>query len=201
MEGVKPGFRIVTVGASAGGLHAIRTLVGALPDDFDIPVVVVQHRSADSTLLCDLIQEVTPLKVTEAVDKEEVEAGTVYIAPPGYHLLLDDGSFSLSLDEPVRFSRPSIDVTFESVADAFGPDAIGVVMTGANADGSRGLRRIVDRGGRAIVQDPATAEIAVMPLAARRAVPEACVLSLEEIPRYLAAIRGRRTPPCPATET
>jgi two-component system, chemotaxis family, protein-glutamate methylesterase/glutaminase len=189
------GYRIVAVGASAGGLHALRTLVAALPGDFEIPVVVVQHRARESELLCELLQECTELRVYEVVDKQDVGPG-VFVAPPDYHLFLDRGAFSLSTDELVRFSRPSIDVMFESAADEYGMDAIGVVLTGANADGSRGLRRIADMGGHAVVQDPATAEIRVMPRSALAAVPEACVLPLEEIGSHLVHIRGRRLPPC-----
>ncbi|HEX8670969.1 MAG TPA: chemotaxis protein CheB [Longimicrobium sp.] len=190
------GYRIVAVGASAGGLYALRMLVAALPADFPMPVAVVQHRSKDSELLCELLQECTAMEVYEVNDKEEARAGCVYIAPPDYHMLVDDGYFTLSTEAPVRFSRPSIDVTFESAADTYGMDAIGVVLTGANADGSRGLRRILDAGGLGVVQDPATAEVRVMPFAAAKACPEACVLPMEQIAPYLAAIRRRRVPPC-----
>ena len=196
MTGEDAGYRIVTVGASAGGLFALRKLVSLLPADFPMPVAVVQHRSKDSELLCELLQECTAMEVFEVNDKEEARPGCVYIATPDYHLLVDDGFFSLSTEAPVRFSRPSIDVTFESAADTYGMDAIGVVLTGANADGSRGLRRIVDAGGLGVVQDPATAEVRVMPQAALKAVPEACVLPMDEIPGYLAGIRRRRVPPC-----
>jgi two-component system chemotaxis response regulator CheB len=196
MAGPTQGFRLVAVGVSAGGLLALRTLVSGLPADFDIPVAVVQHRSRDSELLCDLLQECSRLEVAEASDKEAIVPGRVYVAAPDYHLLVEPGYFSLSTDEPVRFSRPSIDVMFSSAADAYALDVIGVVLTGANSDGARGLRKIVDRGGHAIVQDPATAEVRVMPQAALKAVPEACVLPMDEIAPYLAAIRGRRMPPC-----
>lgn len=189
-----PAYRVVAVGASAGGLHALRTLVAALPADFHVPVVVVQHRARESELLCELLQECTPLTVYEVVDKLEVGPG-VYVGPPDYHLFLDRGSFSLSTDELVRFSRPSIDVMFESAADEYAAGAVGVVLTGANADGARGLRRIVDMGGHAVVQDPATSEIRVMPASALKAVPEACVLPLEEIGPHLVALCGRRVPP------
>jgi two-component system, chemotaxis family, protein-glutamate methylesterase/glutaminase len=191
-----PGYRMVAVGASAGGLGALRMLIAGLPADFDLPIAVVQHRSRDSYLLCELLQECSPLPVHEVNDKEEIEPGVIYIAPPDYHMLVDEGSWSLTVDEPVRYSRPSIDVTFNSVAETYGPDAIGVVLTGANADGSAGLRRIHDGGGAAVVQDPATAEVRVMPQAALKAVPDACVLPMEQIGPYLAAIRGRRLPRC-----
>jgi two-component system chemotaxis response regulator CheB len=194
------GYRMVAVGASAGGLAALRTLLHGLPTDFELPVVVVQHRSRDSHLLCELLQECTALDVNEVNDKEEIRDGCIYVAPPDYHLLIDGGSFALSVDEPVRFSRPSIDVTFFSVASAYGPDAIGVVLTGANADGSLGLKRIRDAGGAAIVQDPAGAEVRVMPAAALKAVPDACVLTVDRIGPYLSAIRGRRLPRCGSGE-
>ena len=193
---VPAGFRVVVVGASAGGLHALRTVLGALPATFAIPVVVVQHRSRDSELLCELLQEATALRVIEVTDKEDTLPGCVYVAPPDYHLLLEDGYFSLTVDAPVRYSRPSIDVTFDSAADAYGMDAIGVVLTGANPDGAEGLARIVGAGGHAVVQDPETAEVSVMPRAAARAVPGACVLPLDRIGGYLAGIRGRAMPPC-----
>ena len=190
-----PGYRVVVVGASAGGLHALRTLVAGLPPDFEIPVIIVQHRAKESELLCELLQECAHVQVQEVVDKMDLGPG-VFVGPPDYHLLVDDGYFSLTTDEPVRYSRPSIDVMFESAVDTFGMDVVGVVLTGANADGARGLRRIVDAGGHAVVQDPETAEVRVMPRSAARAVPEACVLPLEGIAGHLARIQGRRVPPC-----
>ena len=196
MTAPAPGYRLVVIGVSAGGLFALRTIVAGLPADFDIPIAVVQHRSRDSELLCELLQECAPLAVGEANDKEPILPGHVYVAPPDYHLLVEPGYFVLSTDEPVRFSRPSVDVMFLSAADAYSPDVVGVVLTGANGDGSRGLRSIVDRGGYAVVQDPATAEVAVMPQQALKAVPTARVLPLEEIAPHLASIRGRRMPPC-----
>jgi two-component system chemotaxis response regulator CheB len=190
-----PGYRVVVVGASAGGLHALRTLVAGLPADFELPVVVVQHRAKESELLCELLQECSDIPVYEVVDKMDMGRG-VYVGPPDYHLLVDEGYFSLTTDEPVRYSRPSIDVMFESAVDTYGMDVIGVVLTGANADGARGLRRVADAGGHTVVQDPETAEVRVMPRSAIKAVPEACVLPMEEIGPHLAGIHGRRVPPC-----
>lgn len=182
-------YQIVVVGTSWGGLHALRTLISGLPGDFVVPLVIVQHRHRESNqLLATLLQEHTPMRVCEVEDKAPIEPGRVYIAPPDYHLLVERGTFSLTTDEPVRFSRPSIDVTFESAADSYAEHVIGVVLTGANADGAIGLRRIADRGGVAVVQDPATAESAAMPAAALKAVPKARVLPLPEIARFLAAI-------------
>lgn len=188
---------LVVVGASAGGLHALQLLVGGLRADWPMALAIVQHRSRDSNALCELLQDVSALPVLEVNDKEEIAVGNVFLAPPDYHLLVEDERFfSLSVDAPERWSRPSIDVLFESAADAFGDRVVGVVLTGANSDGARGLRRIVDQGGQAVVQDPATAEVHVMPDAARRAVPEACVLPLEAIPAHLGGLRGRNRVPC-----
>ena len=171
-------------------------LLEGLPEGFALPVVIVQHRGKDAeSLLAVLLQDHTRLRVEEVEDKQPIERGHVYIAPPDYHLLLEGSHFSLSVDAPVRFSRPSIDVMFDSAASACGRRAIGVVLTGANEDGARGLRRIVDAGGRAIVQDPATAEVRTMPQAALRSVPEAEVLPVERIGPRLAEIAAMASTP------
>lgn len=186
---------IVVIGTSWGGLSAVSTVVERLPSTFALPVVVVQHRSPDAPgLLAELLQLRTGLRVCEVEDKQPILPGYVFVAPPNYHLLVDRGVFSLSTDAPVRYSRPSIDVTFTSVADEYGPRAIGIILTGANEDGSLGLKRIADRGGYAIVQDPATAESAIMPEAARRAVPKARVLPLDRMAGHLVTIAPRRPP-------
>ena len=180
---------IIVLGTSWGGLNAVRVILGGLPSGIALPVVVVQHRHRDSDgLLAELLQDVTPMPVAEVEDKDLVEPGRVFIAPPNYHLLIDDGHFALSTEEAVRFSRPSIDVTFTSAADEYGAGTIGVVLTGANDDGARGLRRIVDRGGQAIIEEPSTAEIPTMPAAALRAVPTAKVLPVGEIAPHLCRL-------------
>jgi two-component system chemotaxis response regulator CheB len=181
-------YSVVGIGTSWGGLAALTTLLGGLPGDFSLPVVVVQHRGKDSDrLLSELLQDATEMRVCEVEDKEPLEPGTVHIAPANYHVLVDAGYLSLTVEDPVRFSRPSIDVMFSSAADTYGSGAIGVVLTGANEDGSRGLSHIVKRGGRALVQDPRTAEIPIMPVAALKAVPSAEVLPLDKLaPRLIA---------------
>lgn len=138
--------------------------------------------------MTSLLQDSTPLCVCEIDDKTPIAGGNVYIAPADYHLLIEEGYFSLSTDEPVRYSRPSIDVTFFSVADTYAERSVGIVLTGANADGALGLRRIFDRGGLALVQRPDTAESPTMPAAALRSVPEARSLSIAEIAATLAAL-------------
>jgi two-component system chemotaxis response regulator CheB len=192
-------YSIVAVGTSWGGLSAMTKLLGSLPEDFPIPIVVVQHRSKDSDrLLVQLLQDATGLKVCEIEDKDVLSAGTVHIAPADYHVLVESGYLSLTLEEPVRFSRPSIDVMFTSAADAYGPATIGVILTGANDDGAKGLADIVKRGGTALVQDPKTAEIKIMPESALKATPTAEVLSLDNLaPRLIELSRevveaGRR---------
>jgi two-component system chemotaxis response regulator CheB len=180
-------YSVVAIGTSWGGLAALTKLLGGLPSEFGIPVVLVQHRSNDSErLLVQLLQDATDLKVCEIEDKDPLTAGTVHVAPANYHVLIEDGYVSLTIEEPVRFSRPSIDVMFTSAADTYQAAAIGVVLTGANEDGARGLAHIVKRGGRALVQDPKTAEIPIMPEAAIRAVPSSEVLPLDAlVPRLI----------------
>ena len=175
-------YSVVGIGTSWGGLAALTKLLGDLPADFSIPVVVVQHRSPDSDrLLGQLLQDRTALRVCEIEDKDELTPGTVHLAPANYHVLIEEGYVSLTIEEPVRFSRPSIDVMLTSAADTYGSAAIGVVLTGANEDGARGLAHIVKHGGLALVQNPKTAEIPVMPASAARAVPTAEVLSLDRL--------------------
>jgi len=189
------GVAIIVVGASWGGLTALSKLIGSFPSDFRVPVAVVQHRSRHAdNLLASLLQDVTPLRVVDVEDKEPLIPQSVYIAPANYHMLVEKGHLSLTTDPMVRFSRPSIDVTFLSAADTYLDSTIGVILTGANDDGSRGLRHIVDRGGRAIVQEPATAESPVMPLAAIRGVPEATVIPLDQIAPRLVEMVGPEKP-------
>jgi len=183
------GYDLVVVGTSWGGLAALKTLVGALPASFRMAVTLVQHRHKDSDhVLRALLQERSHLIVCEVEDKMPLEEGHIYVAPPDYHTLIEPGHFALSTEAPVRFSRPSIDVTFNSAADAYGHRVIGIVMTGANTDGALGLRRISDLGGLAIIQDPKTAESPTMPEAAQKAVPRARVMPLPRIGEYLATL-------------
>ena len=183
------GYDLVVVGTSWGGLAALRALVSGLPDSFKMAVALVQHRHKDSDhLLRSLLQEESALEVCEIEDKMPLEHGRIYVAPPDYHTLVEPGHFSLSTEAPVRYSRPSIDVTFLSAADSYGHRTVGIVLTGANADGSEGLRRISDRGGMAIVQDPATAESPLMPTSAVRAVPRARVMALADMTKFVASL-------------
>jgi two-component system chemotaxis response regulator CheB len=183
------GYDVVVVGTSWGGLAALKTLVGALPASFQMAVTLVQHRHNESDhVLRALLQERSPLVVCEVEDKMPLEEGHIYVAPPDYHTLIEPGHFALSTEAPVRFSRPSIDVTFSSAADAYGHRVVGVILTGANADGASGLSRISELGGLALIQDPKTAESPTMPSAAQKAVPRARVMSLPRIAEFLATL-------------
>jgi two-component system, chemotaxis family, protein-glutamate methylesterase/glutaminase len=177
----------IAIGASAGAVDALSRILPALPADFPLPVLVVVHVPPDRrNMLAPLFQAKCSMIVREAEDKEPVAAGTITFAPPDYHLLVEAGhTLALSNDEPVLHSRPSIDVLFESLADAYGPGAIGVILTGANADGAQGLKAIVQAGGLALVEDPRGAQADAMPLAAIAACPQAQVLPLVGIAQRL----------------
>jgi two-component system chemotaxis response regulator CheB len=158
-----------------------------LPDDLDPAIVVAQHRHPHSVegTLAVLLALQTARPVNEIEDKLAIEPRNVYIAPPDYHVLVEPGSFALSLEDRVQYARPSIDVLFESAADAYRERAIGVILTGANEDGAAGLRRIKDRGGVAVVQDPAQALRRAMPEAAMAATVADAVLPVEEIGGFI----------------
>ena len=186
-------YELVVIGCSMGGMHALQIIFSALPKEFPLPIAVVQHRYRTSNEgLPAFLRRHTPLKVVDTTDKEWIEAGTVYLAPANYHLLVERegerGELSLSVDEAVAYSRPSIDVLFESAADAYGSTVIGVVLTGANADGARGAKRIKNRGGFVLVQDPTTAESPAMPQAAIDATRVDRILPLDRIGPFLVEL-------------
>jgi two-component system chemotaxis response regulator CheB len=184
-------YELIAVGASWGGLHAVGRLLETLPEELDVPIAVAQHRGPDParTDLAALLQtNARGRQVRDVTDKDPIEPGVVYLAPPDYHLLVERGQFALSVDAHVNYARPSVDVLFESAADSYGPAAIGIVLTGANEDGAAGLARIKDAGGVAIVQDPKTAERARMPEAAIAATKADVVLPLEEIAPFLRGL-------------
>ena len=182
-------FELIVIGTSWGGLKALGTLLDHLPDELDLPIAIAQHRGSGSLegALETSLQRRVRRSVREVDDKDPIERGRIYLAPPDYHLLVERGRFALSVDERVQFARPSIDVLFESAAEAYGAGAIGVVLTGANADGAAGLAAIAERGGVAIVQDPESAEMRAMPDAAI-ASASSVVLPLEEIAPYVAEL-------------
>lgn len=180
----------VVIGASAGGVEALLGLLPALPPRMRATVFVVLHLPRDRrSLLVDIFTPRCAVPVREAEDKEPVAAGTVYFAPPDYHLLLDGGPrLALSVDEPVHYSRPSIDVLFESAADAYGPRLLGLVLTGGNQDGAAGLVAVRAAGGLACVQDPADAQVPLMPQCALAAGPVDMVLPLVQLAALLRTL-------------
>lgn len=188
------GFQIIVVGASRGGLDALRTLLSGLPNDLPVPLAIVQHRAMESDDgLPNTLGGSSALPIRQVEDKDPVASGQVYLAPAGYHLLVETGRFALSTEGPVNYSRPSVDVLFESASDAYGRGVLGVVLTGTSADGARGVRKIKDRGGTVIVQRPDTAESEVMPAAAIAAARVDQVLLLERIaPRLVELCAANR---------
>lgn len=176
---------MIAVGGSLGSFKALRTLLSGLPPSLPAPVAVVLHQHKDAEMLRDSLQTCCLMPVVEVVDKELIENGHVYVGPPDYHLLVDGEHFSLCTDEPVNYARPSIDVLFESAADALGSALIGVVLTGANQDGARGAACIQSYGGIVVVQDPATAECPTMPAAALAATRTPHVLPLDRMAALL----------------
>lgn len=157
--------QLILIGGSAGSLDVLLQLLPALKASFSIPIVIVLHRKpASDTTLTSLLATRSPLHVKEVEEKEFITAGTIYIAPPDYHLLIEkDHSFSLDDSEKVNYSRPSIDVSFQSAADVFGPELLCILLSGANSDGTEGFRYVRQKGGMTIAQDPSSADVAYMP--------------------------------------
>ncbi|RII76613.1 chemotaxis protein CheB [Pseudomonas monteilii] len=184
------GVRAVVIGASAGGVTALVTVLGALPAGYGIPVVCVLHLPDDRhSQLAEVLQRRLQRPVCEARDKQPLKPGQVYVAGPGYHLSVErDFTLSLSQEPPRHFSRPSIDFLFMSAADAYGDGLLGVLLTGANEDGAEGLAYIKNSGGRTIVQDPRDAQVALMPEAALALHQPDHILSLSGIEQLLAAL-------------
>jgi len=182
---------LIAVGTSLGGFNALTRLLGSLPERFRVPIVIVQHRTVSPAGggLARLLQDHTPLSIVEAEDKMTVEPGVVYLAPADYHLMIEaPGLLALSTDEPVRAARPSIDVLFQTAADAYRHALVGVLLTGASADGAEGLAMVKRYGGRAIVEDPSTAECRTMPAAALAATAVDYVLPLDRIGDHLVTL-------------
>lgn len=177
---------MVVVGASRGGFTALTTILSGLPAGFPLPLAIVQHRArTQAHLLPQLLGAGSALPVEEAEDKLPIMPGKVYLAPADYHLLVEEDYFTLSTEGPVSYARPSIDVLFESAAYSYGSDVIGIILTGANRDGAYGAALLKRKGGRLLVQEPSSAESAVMPLAAMQAHPD-WILPLAAIAPFLA---------------
>ena len=182
----------VIIGASAGALEALSLILPTLPADFPLPIFVVVHVPPHKpSVLADIFNGKCRLRAIEVEDKEPVEPGVIYFAPPNYHMLFEDhSSIALSNEDEVLFSRPSIDVAFESAAEVWGAELIGIILTGANQDGARGLQAISKAGGTIIVQNPEDAYAKAMPETAIAFSPQAQILSLADISAYLLSVAG-----------
>lgn len=173
----------IVIGASAGGIRALMLLLGKLPAHFRVPIIIVLHMpDTRESRLAEVFQHHTAMTVTMAEDKERISPGTIYFAGPGYHLSIErERCFSLSCEEPLHYSRPSIDFLMSSAADAYGASLAGILLTGANQDGAEGMAGIHNNGGLTIVQDPAEAEMAFMPQAALDLFTPDFIMPLEQI--------------------
>ena len=188
-------YGVVVIGSSLGGLQAVATLLAALPEGFHLPIVIAQHRATvppSDGELQEIWQRHTSLVVCDAGDKSAILPGRVYVAPADYHLMIETRDrLALSTEGPVLWARPSIDVLFETAAEAYRGGVIGMILTGASADGSQGLRAVRARGGCALVQEPTSAECDVMPRAALAATPVDHTLALPDLGRLLGTLAGQ----------
>ncbi|MGB3620420.1 MAG: chemotaxis protein CheB [Ketobacter sp.] len=186
-------LELVVVGASSGGLETLIEFLQALPEQYQVPTVVVLHQRANRVSgVPEMLSKYTHLKVVEPEDKQKIETGCMYIAPPNYHLLIDaDHSIALSLDAPLNYSRPSIDMAFISASEVYEQHLAGCIFTGANSDGADGCVAIKRNGGTVFVQDPVEASVDTMPLSAIKAVRVDGVLSIHEIAGRLVKMGAR----------
>jgi len=191
---IKAKYEALVIGVSAGGMKALGEIIPKLPPNFRLSVIIVQHREKDANdFLANYLNKMSNLQVKEAKLRESINTGMIYLAPGGYHLLIeDDKTFTLSVEPQVNYARPSIDVLFESAAYVYGERLIGVILTGANRDGAQGLKKIKETGGVTIVQDPETAEYNQMPLAAIQATKVDHILKLNDIAPYLIHLEKGR---------
>lgn len=187
-------YKVIVIGVSTGGTKALKTILSVLPSEFALSIIIVIHRHKDTNgYLERLLNNECNVHVKQADEKEKVKAGTVYVAPPNYHLLIeDDCTFSMSVEGTVNYSRPSVDVFFESAADVYGQSLVGIILTGANRDGSQGLKKIKERGGLAIVQTPETSEVEDMPRAAIATARPDYILPIENIGPFLKKLASQR---------
>ncbi|MFZ6012365.1 MAG: chemotaxis protein CheB [Bacteroidota bacterium] len=180
-------YLAIVIGVSAGGLSALTFLFEQLPANYPIPMIVIQHRSSDQNgLLEEVLRYKCKIRIKQADEKEPIKTGVIYVAPPGYHLLVErDNTFSLSSDEPVFFSKPSIDVLFETAAEVFKEKIVGLILTGANRDGTNGIKAIYEKGGLTIAQHPEEAQFPYMPRAAIESGGVKHIWTLKEIRKFL----------------
>ena len=183
-------FKAAVIGVSAGGIKTLNIILEGLPRDYPIPIIIVMHRHAESdSALEKHFDDLLKLSVHQAGDKDPIKNGTVYFAPPNYHLMIEENhTFSLTIDSPVHYARPSIDILFETAAEFYGGELLGIILTGANSDGALGIKAVKHQGGFTIVQNPDSAEYPDMPNAAINTIKPDLILSPQEIGDYLGKI-------------
>ena len=186
-------YEAVVIGVSSGGLEALRIVLPFLPADFPAPVLIVYHRGSQrDRFVIEYMNQLAGMEVKEAEEKEPLVPGFIYLAPPNYHLLVEeDRTLALSTEKRVSYSRPSIDILFETAAEAYGSGLVGLILTGANHDGAKGMKTLKERGGLALVQNPDTAEVGRMPRAAMKTAGADRILELREVGPYLRRLFGR----------
>jgi two-component system chemotaxis response regulator CheB len=187
-------YKAIVLGTSAGGLNALKTIIRKIKNKKIPPLIIVQHQHPHSdNFLVNYLAKYTPLSVKEAEEKENIISGTIYLSPANYHLLIEENkTFSLSVDRPENYSRPSIDILFDSAADVYCPDLIGIILTGANTDGAKGMKTIKDNGGLTIIQNPSTAESDIMPKAVLSILNVDKILTLEQIGNFLNKLNQKK---------
>ena len=186
----------IVIGTSAGGVEALTRILPSLPATMPVAILIVVHIPRERpSLLTDIFRQKCAMRVEEGIDKADIKPGHIYFAPPDYHMLVDAGpQIALSVDEVIQFSRPSIDVLFESAADVYGKKLLGILLTGGNEDGASGLAYIARCGGMTVLQDPAEAAAPAMPESALKVMTPTHVLRLDEIAALLMTIATRTKP-------
>ena len=186
-------YKAIVIGTSAGGVEALKIVLKDIEPTIESPIIIVIHIKERTDGFSKIYGDLNKLKIKEAEDKEEIKNGVIYFAPSDYHLSIeDDYTFSLSVEEKVNYSRPSIDILFESAAEIYTDDLLGIVLTGANLDGALGLEKIEKLGGKCIVQNPKEAYFDIMPLSALKYVSKCKIMSLDSINRYIKRLGGKQ---------
>ena len=191
MTSIKQNISIIVIGTSAGGIPLLLNIFSTLPTSFHIPIILVQHISkANSTGYIPILEQSSQLPIIEAYDKMPITPGHIFVAPPEYHILVEENkSLSIGLFDPVCYSRPSVDVLFESAAEVYQHECLGIILSGANADGAKGLKHIAKYKGTCIIQDPNEAEFSRMPKSAMKESKVAQILTLNNIIRVLLNLK------------
>lgn len=186
-EGINTKTDLLLIGGSAGSLETVLHFLPMLKKDISYAVLIIMHRKTDAeSMLAELLQSRTLITVREVEDKDKIVPAVIYIAPANYHVLVEkEGYFSLDVSEKINYSRPSIDVSFETAADVYGPKAVGLLLSGANADGTAGLKSIKEAGGKTLIQKPSSAEVSFMPQQALKEIEPDAVLEPDEIAQYM----------------